>query len=66
MLSIDKGKIMMEHYQEVLSVSNTSISIRCDGYQVIVSGKQLKILALASSEIYMAGILENIQFLYEH
>lgn len=65
MLSIHSNQIMMEHYQEILAVSSVQISVRFDAYIVLISGKDLQILALASSEIYLNGKLESIEFVYE-
>lgn len=65
MLSIHKNQIMMEHYKEILAVSGSSVSVRFDAYIIVVTGQDLRILALASSEIYLAGKLESIEFVYE-
>lgn len=65
MLSINKDQIMMEHYKEIIQASDTSVRVRFEEYVIKVSGRDLHILALASSEIYLAGHLESIAFLYE-
>lgn len=65
MLSIENNKIMMEHYTELVSVTSSFVSVRFKGYQLHVKGEELKILALEATEIYMAGKLESIEFVYE-
>lgn len=65
MLSIENNQIMMEHYTEVVSVSSSQVQVRFKGYSLRIKGSDLKILALAASEIFMAGTLESIEFLYE-
>lgn len=65
MLSIENNQIMMEHYTDVVSVSSTKVQVKFKGYQICIQGDDLKILALAASDIYMAGKLESIEFLYE-
>lgn len=65
MLSIENNQIMMEHYTDVVSVSSSQVQVRFKGYMLCIRGTDLKILALAASEIFMAGTLESIEFQYE-
>lgn len=62
MLSVHKNQVMIEHYKELLQVSDTYIQVALDERFVRIEGTNLHVLALENSEILLEGDLKGILF----
>ena len=65
MLSIDKNQMTIEHYQEVLLVSETLIKIRMPQMEISIRGVKLHMLALEKEELLLEGCFLELTFQYE-
>ena len=65
MLSIDKNQMTIEHYQEVLLVSETLIKIRMPQMEISIRGDKLHMLALEKEEQLLEGCFLELTFQYE-
>lgn len=65
MLSIDKHQMTIEHYQEVLFVSDTNIRIKMAHMEISIKGDKLHMLALEKEELLLEGDFLELSFQYE-
>lgn len=64
MLTMMKNQLMIEQYEELLQASPNDIRLRLKDMQLIISGKDLKVCALARDEILIEGTMEG--FIFDH
>lgn len=65
MICLNENKIIIEEYQELISVSLNEIVVLRNDKNVIIYGDNLKVIALEKSEIQIEGDWKGLHYLYE-
>lgn len=62
MLLIDKGKIYVKGYQEVLLMNQSCFRIRMDQYTLVIKGKDIEMYYYDYQEIRLNGHVKVIEY----
>lgn len=66
MITIDRHKVTIYHYQKILLVSEDKMSFDLKEKKLTLLGKQLHIVAMDCNEIVIEGQLNSLDFIYEN
>lgn len=66
MITIDRHKVTIYHYQKILLVSEDKMSFDLKEKKLTLLGKQLHIVAMDRNEIVIEGQLNSLDFIYEN